>query len=99
MPYVEKYQFVELKDDIKQLNRKASPGVNGIPSTLYEKHVDVFAPHMLELFNSIVRGQEIPTETIRTGTVTFLSKPKKANSIKLFDKRKISVLGTDFKCL
>ena len=36
---------------------------------------------------------------MRTSTVQFLSKPKKANSIKLTDKRKISVLCTDFKCL
>ena len=36
---------------------------------------------------------------MRTSTVQFLSKPKKANSFKLSDKRKISVLCTDFKCL
>ena len=91
--------IMELKNAIKQLNSNASPGVDGIPSTLYEKLIDVFAPHMLELFNSIVRGEEMPTETMRTSTVQFLSKPKKASSIKLTDKRKISVLCTDFKCL
>ena len=91
--------IVELKKAIKQLNSKASPGIDGIPSTLYEKLVDVFAPHMLDVFNFIVRGEDMPTETMRTSTVQFLSKPKKACSIKLSDKRKISVLCTDFKCL
>ena len=42
---------VELKEALKQLNSKASPGIDGIPSTLYEKLADVFAPHMLEVFN------------------------------------------------
>ena len=90
---------VELKEALKQLNSKASPGIDGIPSTLYEKLADVFAPHMLEVFNYIIRGEDKPTETMRTSTVQFLSKPKKASSIKLSDKRKISVLCTDFKCL
>ena len=90
---------MELKKAIKQLNSKASPGMDGIPSTLYEKLADVFTPYMLEVFNFIIRGEDKPTETMRTSTVQFLSKPKKANSIKLTDKRKISVLCTDFKCL
>ena len=91
--------LMELKKAIKQLNSKASPGMDGIPSTLYEKLADVFTPYMLEVFNFIIRGEDKPTETMRTSTVQFLSKPKKANSIKLTDKRKISVLCTDFKCL
>ena len=90
---------VELKKELKQLNSKASPGVDGIPSTLYEKLVDDFAPHMLEVFNFILSGEDKPTESMQTSTVQFLSKPKKASSIKLVDKRKISVLCTDFKCL
>ena len=58
----------------------------------------MFAPHMLEVFNTMLHGEK-PTETMRTSTVQFLSKPTKANSYKLSDKRKISVLCTDFKCL
>ena len=90
--------MMELKKALRQLNSKASPGIDGIPSTLYEKLVDMFAPHMLEVFNTMLHGEK-PTETMRTSTVQFLSKPKKANSYKLSDKRKISVLCTDFKCL
>ena len=91
--------ITELRKAIKQLNSKASPGLDGIPSTVYEKMMDVFEPHMIEVFNFILRGEDTPTETMRTSTVQFLSKPKKASSIKLSDKRKISVLCTDFKCL
>ena len=90
---------LELKQALKQLNCKASPGLDGIPSTWYEKLADIFTPYMLEVFNYIIRGEDKPTETMRTSTVQFLCKPKKADCIKLSDKRKISVLCTDFKCL
>ena len=65
----------------------------------YAKLIDLFAPIVLEVFNCIVQGGCKPPESMRTSTVQFLSKPKKANSIKLTDKRKISVLCTDFKWL
>ena len=90
--------MAELKKALRQLNTKASPGIDGIPSTLYTKLGEGFAPHMLEVFNFILHGEK-PTETMRTSTVQFLSKPKKSSSLKLSDKRKISVLCTDFKCL
>jgi len=66
--------MIELKKALKQLNSKASPGIDGIPSTLYSKMVDLFAPHMLEVFNFILHGEK-PTETMRTSTVQFLNKP------------------------
>ena len=53
---------------------------------------------MLQLFNDILHGEQ-PSHSMRTSVVQFLSKPKKADSIKLSDRRKISVLCTDFKCL
>ena len=45
--------MMELKKALRQLNSKASPGIDGIPSTLYLKMVDLFAPHMLDVFNFI----------------------------------------------
>ena len=72
--------LLELRKAVRQLNSKASPGMDGIPSTLYEKMIDLFEPHMLEVFNFILRGEDTPTETMRTSTVQFLSKPKKASS-------------------
>ena len=50
---------------------------------------------MIEVFNSIVQ-KEAPTRSMRTSTTQFLTEPKKRNSIKLDDKRKIS---TPFKTI
>ena len=58
----------------------------------------LFAPYMLEVFNKILHG-ELPSESMRTSTLMFLSKPKKMESIKFEDKRKISILCSDFKCI
>ena len=88
----------ELEIALRQLNSKASPGIDGIPSTLYVKLIDLFLPHIRLVFNCIVKGGQ-PSKTMRTSTIQFLTKPKKAGSIKLSDKRRISVLCTDFKCL
>ena len=85
--------MTELRKALNQLNSNDAPGVDGISSNLYVKMIDLF------VFNSIVKGGCTPPETMRTSTVQFLSKPKKAESLKLTDKRKISVLCTDFKCL
>ena len=89
----------ELKKALKKLRTKASPGLDSIPSSLYLKLFDLFAPLMLEVFNEIIKGQSPPPASMRTSIVQYLTKPKKAKSIKLSDKRKISVLCTDFKCL
>ena len=43
--------------------------------------------------------KEKPTEYQRTVKMIFANKPNKAGSIKLKDKRKISLLNTDFKIL
>ena len=88
----------ELRKALRKLKSKASPGIDSIPSGLYVKLFDVFAPIMIEVFNEIIHGQS-PPASMRTSVVQYLSKPKKAKSMKLRDKRKISVLCTDFKCI
>ena len=90
--------FSELKTALRQMRKAASPGLDGIPVTLYLRLIDLLAPQLIELFNSILRN-EAPTRSMRTSTIQFLTKPKKKHSIKLEDKRKISVLCTDYKCL
>ena len=88
----------ELLTALKQMNPKASPGIDGIPSTLYDKMSKLFAPYMVEVLNEIICGTK-PSESMRTSTLMFLGKPKKINSIKFEDKRKISILCSDFKCI
>ena len=90
--------YSELKTALRQMRKAASPGMDGIPVTLYLKLLDLIAPQLIEVFNSIIRD-EAPTRSMRTSTIQFLTKPKKKSSIKLDDKRKISVLCTDYKCL
>ena len=48
--------IIELKKALNQLNSKAAPGIDGIPSNLYVKLIDLFAPNMLEVFNYIIQG-------------------------------------------
>ena len=88
----------ELKTALRQMRKTASPGLDGIPVTLYLKLFDLIAPQMIEILNSILQN-EVPTRSMRTSIIQFLTKPKKKSSIKLDDKRKISVLCTDYKCL
>ena len=95
---VKEITMSELITALKQMNPKASPGIDGIPSTLYVKLSKLLAPYMLEILNEILRGKE-PSESMRTSTLMFLGKPKKMNSIKFEDKRKISILCSDFKCI
>ena len=98
MLLTDKIKKSELKKALRKLRSKASPGIDSIPSGLYVSMFDLFAPLMLEVFNEIIQGQQ-PPASMRTSVVQYLNKPKKAKSIKLSDKRKISVLCTDFKCL
>ena len=88
----------ELRKALLKLRSKAAPGLDSIPSGLYVTMFSLFAPLMLEVFNEIINGQT-PAASMRTSIVQYLNKPKKANSVKLSDKRKISILCTDFKCL
>ena len=90
--------YSELKTALRQMRKAASPGMDGIPVNLYLKLLDLIAPQLIEVFNSIIRD-EASTRSMRTSTIQFLTKPKKKSSIKLDDKRKISVLCTDYKCL
>ena len=90
--------YSELKTALRQMRKAASPGMDGIPVTLYLQIFDLVAPQMIEVFNLIVQ-KEVPTRSMRTSTIQFLTKPKKKSSIKLDDKRKISVLCSDYKCL
>ena len=83
--------YSELKTALRQMRKAASPGMDGIPVTLYLKLLDLLAPQLIEVFNSIIRD-EAPTRSMRTSTIQFLTKPEKKCSIILDDKRKISVL-------
>ena len=49
-----------------------------------------------EVIKALFRGSS-PTVSMRTAMMVFCSKPKKLNSLKLVNKRLISILNCDFK--
>ena len=89
-------------DDVKAVvdssNLHAAPGTDGIPSLLYKECWEVMGPPLTEVAQEIWKGEK-PTLSMRTSLMVFGSKPKKLNSIKPGDKRRISLLNSDFKTI
>ena len=77
-------------------NLHAAPGTDGLPSFLYKHCWDVFKEPLTEVMGDIFDLQT-PTCSQRTSLMVFGCKPKKPNSILPRDKRKISLLNSDFK--
>ena len=90
------------KEEIKKIlfssNLNAAPGTDGITSLLYKVHWDVLGDSLLEVVTAVHQGEKL-TKTQRTSLMVFGSKPKKPNSIKPSDKRRISLLNSDFKII
>ena len=85
-----------VKKVVDESNLLAAPGTDGIPSYLYSKCWDVMGPALTEVVQNINRGGQ-PTLSMRTSLMVFGSKPKKLNSLKPSDKRRISLLNSDYK--
>ena len=85
-----------VKKVVDKSNLLAAPGTDGIPSYLYSKCWDVMGPPLTEVVQAIHQGGQ-PTLSMRTSLMVFGSKPKKLNSLKPSDKRRISLLNSDFK--
>jgi hypothetical protein len=96
----EKLLSIPSMDNVKEVladsNLLAAPGTDGIPSLLYSKCWDIMGSSLTEVVQAIHQGQQ-PTLSMRTSLMVFGSKPKKPNSIKPGDKRRISLLNSDFK--
>ena len=86
----------EVKDVLSASNLLAAPGTDGIPSLLYNECWGVMKKSMTEMVQAIHAGGQ-PTLSQRTSLMVFGSKPKKINSIKPGDKRRISLMNSDFK--
>ena len=88
----------DVKKTISKSNLYAEPGTDGIPSLLYSKCWEIMGTSLTEVIQEIHKGAA-PTKSMRTSLMVFGSKPKKPNSIKPGDKRRISLLNSDFKVL
>ena len=89
-------ELPEVKEILSKSNLFAAPGTDGIPSLLYSKCWNVMSAALTEVVQAIFKGGH-PTKSMQTCLMVFGSKPKKPNSIKPGDKRRISLLNSDFK--
>ena len=91
-------ELKDVKETVDSSNLLAAPGTDGIPSLLYSKCWEVMGPALTQVVQAIFMGEQ-PTHSMRTSLMVFGSKPKKPNSIKPGDKRRISLLNSDFKTI
>ena len=86
----------DVKKAVESSNMHAAPGNDGIPSLLYKTCWDTMGPALTEVMQEIHKGKPLPP-SLRTSFMVFGAKPKKPNSLKPQDKRRISLLNSDFK--
>ena len=86
----------EVKESVWSANLHAAPGTDGLTTFLYYHCWDCLGDPLTEVVQAIHSGQP-PTLSQRTSLMVFGNKPKKPNSAKPSDKRKISLLNADFK--
>ena len=86
----------KVKEVVSDSSLLAAPGTDGIPSLLCSECWDTMGTPLTDVVQAIHRGGT-PTKSMRTSMMVFGAKPKKPNSIKPGDKRRISLLNADFK--
>ena len=86
----------EVLDTVSASNLLAAPGSDGLPSLLYKECWSVLGCALSDVMRAVFSGCKLP-KSMRTSLMVFGSKPKKPNSILPGDKRKISLLNSDFK--
>ena len=86
----------EVKDSVSNSNLHAAPGTDGLTSFFYHSCWEVVGDALTEVAQAIHGGQP-PTLSQRTSLMVFGCKPKKPKSKKPGDKRKLSLLNSDFK--
>ena len=89
---------VEVYDTIADSNQHAAPGTDGLTSFFYKQCFKTIGDPLTDVVKAVFSGQK-PTLSQRTSRMVFGSKPKKANSTKPSDKRRISLLNSDFKTI
>ena len=85
-------------ETINKSNVNAAPGSDGIPTLFYKDCWDIIGDTLTEVILAIFNGLA-PTKSRRTSLMVFGSKPKKLMSLLPKDKRRISLLNSDFKIL
>ena len=95
--------FLEAKPTKKQIldilaesNLNAAAGSDGIPMIIYKACWDSLGDILNVVFQALFEGKKLPP-SMRTAMMVFCPKPKKPDSIKPSDKRRVSIVNCDFK--
>jgi hypothetical protein len=88
----------EVLETLAGSNQHASPGTDGLTSYFYKQCFDTMGDILTEVATAVLSGDK-PTLSQRTSRMVFGPKPKKTNSLKPGDKRRISLLNCDFKTI
>ncbi|CAI5979728.1 unnamed protein product [Closterium sp. NIES-65] len=87
---------VEVKQAIKALADGKSPGKDGLPKELFEKHWDVLGKEFLRMAQSFAASASIPTSIKEAVTILLHKKGEKEN---LDTYRPITLLNFTYKVL
>ena len=87
----------EVNKVLRTCRSHAAPGTDGITAYFYKKYWNLIGDSLCDVIVEIFNGQQ-PTNCQRTSLMVFGNKPgKKAKSLKISDRRKLSLLNVDFK--
>ena len=87
----------EVKKVLFTCRSHAAPGTDGITAYFYKKHWNMIGSDLTDVIVNIFNGAA-PTDCQRTSLMVFGNKPgKKAKSLKISDRRKLSLMNVDFK--
>ena len=88
----------EVIDTLAKSHLHAAPGTDGLTSYFYHKCFNIIGDSLTEVITAVFNGNK-PTLSQRTSKMVFGCKPNKTKSLKPGDKRRISLLNTDFKII
>ena len=87
---------IDVWKTICESNLNAAPGSDGIPSLFYKECWKIMGDSLHAIMKDIFNCMKLPP-SLRTSLMVFGAKPKKPGSILPKDKRRISLLNSDFK--
>ena len=88
----------EVKEFVWSANLHAAPGTDGLTTFLYYTCWDILGDSLTDVVQAVHDGHS-PATSQRTSLLVLGCKPKKAKSIKASDKRRLSLLNSDFKVI